>query len=123
MIRRLLPLALLAGCAAPAPGAVQTVSIGSDPPAASCTVSRGGGVLGTVDPTPGTLSVTQSDKELTVTCRKRGWQPGTGTLAALYRSPGFGRIVSGGLAGVVEDAAKSDDFYYDSSGFVVRLTR
>lgn len=122
MTRPILLLALLACGCAPQAGADQ-VTINSDPPGASCTVERGAATLGVVDPTPGVLTVSQSDKPLRVTCRKARWRPGTGEIAALYKGIGVGRLLTGGFAAVAEDAAKSDDFTYDSRGFIVTLTR
>ena len=123
MTRPILLLALLAcGCSSAQSGTDQ-VTISSDPPGASCAVERGGATLGVVDPTPGALTVSQSDKALSVTCRKDGWRPGTGEIAALYKGIGVGRLLTGGFAAVVEDTAKSTDFTYDSRGFVVTLTR
>ena len=124
MTRPILLLTLLAcGCSGAPQSATDQVTINSDPPGASCTVERGAAVLGVVDPTPGALSVSQSDKALRVTCRKAGWRPGTGEIAALYKGIGVGRLLTGGFAAVAEDTAKSTDFTYDSRGFIVTLTR
>ena len=123
MTRPILLLALLAcGCSSAQSGTDQ-VTISSDPPGASCTVERGASTLGVVEPTPGVLTVSQSDKPLRVTCRKPGWRTGTGEIAALYKGIGVGRLLTGGFAAVAEDTAKSADFTYDSSGFIVTLTR
>ncbi len=124
MTQRIFLLALLAcGCSGSPQPATDQVTINSDPPGASCTVERGAATLGVVDPTPGTLSVSRSDRALRVTCRKAGWRPGTGELSAVYKGIGVGRLLTGGFATVAEDAAKSADFTYDSSGFIVTLTR
>ena len=122
-MQRLVPILLaaaLAGCASHSAGP-QTVAVRSDPPGAACTVERAGTVIGTVDPTPGALAVDHSDKPLTVTCRKPGWLPATGTVAAIYKGIGLGQLLTGGAASVVEDAVKSTDFTYDGNGVTVVL--
>ena len=115
-------LATLTGCSGSADGTAQLVSVRSEPAGAACTVARGTAVLGIVDPTPGALPVGASDQDLTVTCQKPGWQPATGTVKAGYRGIGFGQLITGGAAAVVEDAVKRTDFRYDASGALVTLT-
>ena len=113
-------LNVVAACSGGSSGGAQQVSIRTVPDGAACTVRRGGTVLGTVDPTPGSLAVDSSDKDLAVTCRKPGWGTGSGTVRTVYQGIGLGRLLSGGPAAVVEDAAKSTDFRYDP-GAVITL--
>ena len=109
----------LAGCSSADPG---TVTIRTVPAGASCTVQRGGTVLGVVNPTPGSLPVDPSEKDLLVTCTKPGYQAATGTVKAVYRGVGFGQLLVGGAAAVIESAAKGTDFRYDPAGASVTLT-
>ena len=111
--------AMIAGCSAAAdPG---TVAIRSTPAGASCTVQRGGTVLGVVNPTPGTLPVGPSERDLLVTCTKPGYRAATATVKAVYKGVGFGQLLTGGAAAVVESAAKGTDFHYDPAGASITL--
>ena len=110
-----------AGCASAPGGGNQTVQVHSEPAGAACTVSRGGAVVGAVDPTPGQIVVGPSEKDLLVTCTKPGWQTGTGAVKAIYKGFGLGQLLTGGAAAVVEDAAKGTDFHYDDAGATVIL--
>ncbi len=78
-------------------------------------------MIASVDLTPGVVQVDHSDKDLAVSCTRPGWQPATGTLAARYQKESVGRLLSAGVAGVVEDAASSSDFSYDPQGLTVTL--
>ena len=114
-------LVVAAGCSpAPAQGP-QLVSVRTDPPGAACAVRRVSTPLGVIDPTPGTLAVDRSDKDLTVSCTKPGRQPASGTIATHYNGVGIGRLLTAGAAGVVEDAVKSADFSYDPAGLELKL--
>ena len=97
------------------------MTIRTEPPGATCTVTRGGTTLGMVDPTPGTLIVDHSDKDLTVTCRKPGWRETVGTIAAHYNGIGLRSLITGGAAAIVEEAATSTDFSYESGGTITLL--
>ncbi len=109
-----------AGCSAPdsMPG---QVAIRTSPAGATCTVRRGDQTLGVVSPTPGSLAVTPSERGLVMTCTKPGWQTAVGTVDAVYKGIGFGQLLSGGAAAVVEDAAKGTDFRYDPAGLTLTL--
>ncbi len=116
----MLLVSLVCGCSGAPPGGPAPVAIGTNPAGATCTVQRGGTVLGVVS-TPGSLTVTPSEKDLMVTCTKPGWQNAAGTVKAIYKGVGFGQLVTGGAAAVVEDAAKGTDFYYDPAGVTLTL--
>ena len=105
----------VSGCSGAAPGGPAPVAIETNPAGATCTVQRGGTVLGVVA-TPGSLAVGPSEKDLTVTCTKPGFQTATGTVKAIYKGVGLGQLLTGGAAAVVEDAAKGTDFHYDPAG-------
>ncbi len=116
----LLLASTLAGCAVPA-GTPGQVAITTVPSGASCTVQRGGTTLGVVAPTPGSLAVSPSEKDLMVTCTKPGRQTAVGTVKAVYQGIGFGHLLSGGAAAVLEDAATGTDFRYDPAGATLML--
>ena len=110
-----------AGCGAPGQPGLQQVTIQTEPAGASCTVRQGPTVIGAVDPTPGDLAVQPSEAALAITCRKAGWRSATGSVAAQYKGVGFGRLLTGGAAAVVEDAVKQSDFTYDANPPTIQL--
>jgi len=63
----------------------QVVTILSDPPGATCQVSRENINLGTVPQTPGSLRVSKSIAPLIVACSAAGYETITGGFEALFR--------------------------------------
>jgi hypothetical protein len=73
------------GLSACADGAAeQTVTVVSDPPGASCQVSRENQDLGTVPATPGSLRVAKGIAPLIVACTASGYETITGGFEALF---------------------------------------
>ena len=70
----LIPVMLLPACAAGVGATSQSVAVLTSPPGAACAVDRAGTRLGVIAQTPGTLQVTTSGNDLTVTCAKAGFQ-------------------------------------------------
>ena len=65
-------------------GTEQVVTVVSDPPGASCQVSRENLSLGTVPQTPGSLKVSKSVAPLIVACSAAGYTSITGGFEALF---------------------------------------
>ena len=63
----------------------QVVTVLSDPPGASCNISRENMDLGTVPATPGSLRVSKGVAPLIVACSAAGYETITGGFEALYR--------------------------------------
>jgi len=57
-----------------------------------------------INPTPGSIPVEKSTKDLSVICDKPGYQPSAGALASTFQAMTFGNILFGGLIGVAVDA-------------------
>jgi len=93
------------GCATLTTSPSQTVTIQTAPPAALCTFTRDGELVGIVNPTPGTLSVSKSHHDLTVRCTKEGYLEASGTVGSRFQAMTLGNILFGGLVGVVVDAS------------------
>ena len=74
-----------------------------------------------VDPTPGALQVDRSDKDLDVQCSKPGWFTASATIPTRYHEEGVVRLLSAGAAGLVQDAATSANFDYDTAPVTLRL--
>ncbi|MFO1206191.1 MAG: hypothetical protein U1E63_10755 [Burkholderiales bacterium] len=96
---------LCGGCATLTTSSSQTVTVQTEPGGAVCTFVRDGEVVGLVNPTPGTLAVSKSRRDMTVRCDKEGYLEATGTVGSRFQAMTFGNILFGGLVGVVIDAS------------------
>ena len=78
-MKRFLILAMLAlaGCASIIDGHTQQIVVNTNPPGASCTLTRNNEPLGTINPTPGALVVEKTKYDITITCKKRGYETAT----------------------------------------------
>ncbi len=65
-------------------GSEQVVTVVSDPPGASCQVSRENLDLGTVPQTPGSVKITKSVAPLIVACTAAGYETITGGFEASF---------------------------------------
>jgi hypothetical protein len=107
-MRILLPLllaALLPACATVTSGTSQNVSVITEPPGASCQLQRDGAVVGVVNPTPGTVNVSKSTRDLAVNCSRAGSVATVQTVRSEFQAATAGNILLGGLIGVAVDAA------------------
>ncbi len=105
-------LILLPGCATVVSGANQVVSVSTSPPGATCSIDRGGALVGSVPSTPGVLPIGKSGRDLTVTCTKPGYQTARTVSASSFNGWTFGNLVVGGLIGVAIDASTGANFDY-----------
>ncbi len=103
----LVSLALLAtgGCATLTTSSSQTVTVQTEPAGAACTFTRDHNLVGLVNPTPGTLTVSKSRIDLSVCCVKDGYLEASGLVGSRFQPMTFGNILFGGLVGVVVDAS------------------
>jgi hypothetical protein len=95
---------LFTGCATLTKGSSQTITVTTDPAGATCTISREGKTVAVINPTPGSIPVEKSSKDLSVVCDKAGYQPSAGAMASTFQAMTFGNILFGGLIGVAVDA-------------------
>lgn len=115
---RLLAVALLAAqaaaCATVVEGTDDLVSFESTPAGARCLVDRDGARVGTVDSAPGSLKLSKSKNDLTVTCDKTGHLTVTEQVESEFTGSTFGNILLGGGIGVIVDAASGANNRYPS---------
>ena len=109
-----LPLAMLSACASIITGTTQTVTVSTDPAAATCTLDRAGTRVGAIPATPGSVRLDKSGKDLAVTCAKEGYQTATVQQSSSFNGVTFGNIVLGGVVGIIVDAASGANFNYPS---------
>lgn len=63
------------------------------PPGASCILSRLGQPIATAEPTPAIALVDPTGDDVTILCRRHGFEDATVTLAARRMEPGFGLVL------------------------------
>jgi hypothetical protein len=112
---------LAGGCATITTGSAQNVNVMTEPEGAACIFRREGAVIGIVNPTPGSLSVTKSHVAIEVDCRKEGFLDAVGTIGRQFQPMTFGNIILGGLIGVIVDAASGATAQYDPT-VSIRMT-
>lgn len=117
----LLAVALLSGCATLTTSSSQTVTMTTEPAGAACTFKREGLVIGVVNPTPGSLSVSKSHTAIDVSCTKEGFVDATGSVGSKFQAMTFGNILFGGIIGIVVDAASGATAEYEPT-ITIRLT-
>ena len=118
-LQRLTLLAFIAvglpACATITTGTSQSIAVLTEPPGASCTLSRDGGVIAEVNPTPGTASVSKSTRDIMVNCTRPGHLPGIASHAAQFQGMTVGNVLIGGLIGFGIDAASGALSYYPAN--------
>ena len=113
--------AAVGGCATLTTSSSQTVSLTTEPAGAVCTFRREGQVIGIVNPTPGSLSVSKSHAPIDVACVKEGYLDAAGTVGSKFQPMTFGNILFGGLIGIVVDATSGATAEYEPQ-ISLRLT-
>ena len=91
----------VSACATITTGTGQTVNVMTEPEGAVCIFRRDNAVIGVVNPTPGSLSVTKSHAAIEVDCRKEGFLDAVGAVGRQFQPMTFGNIILGGLIGVI----------------------
>lgn len=98
-------LALTSACASITTGTTQSVSVSTEPPGAMCQVTRNAEMLGIVNPTPGTITVSKSSSAMNVRCERAGYQPALQTVPSSMQAMTAGNLLFGGVIGLGIDAA------------------
>lgn len=121
MLRLLAMAACLAleGCATLVTGNSQTLTLDTQPPGASCLFKRDGSTIGAVNPTPGSISVDKSYKDIDVVCSKEGYRDAAGRVGSSFQPMTFGNVLFGGLVGIVIDAASGAVMQYEPTLTIV----
>jgi len=114
----------LSGCVSVFEGTSQDISVVTNPTGAHCAFKRDDGKdMGSVESTPAKLTVRKSKYDLTITCKKAGYQDAayvnhSGTSAAIAANIAVDILLTAGISSIV-DSANGADNKYDS---VVNLT-
>ena len=86
-------------------GNEQNITVNTEPPGASCELTREGEVLAVVDPTPDVVEVEKGSDDISVLCEMDDHEPGAGALASSFQGMTVGNFLLGGVIGVAVDAA------------------
>lgn len=95
----------LSGCATVTQGSTDSVRVMTDPAGATCTLTRDGQVIGSVNPTPASVMVSKSRQDIEVNCERAGFLPADGVLSSEFEGATLGNVLLGGVIGLGVDAA------------------
>ena len=89
-------LAQLTACATIVKGHSQQINVTTNPAGAVCTLERDGESVASINPTPGSVTVEKSRKDLSVDCRKEGYFPAAGKVTSLvtFLPDGSSHVIS-----------------------------
>lgn len=110
----------LSGCATVVgDGSSQDISVMSNPPGATCVFYRQGTAIGTIQSTPGNLTVKRRKHDINIKCDKAGY-----AQAEYFNKSGLSSMVAGniaadliltaGISSIVDSASGADNEYTSS---------
>ncbi len=102
----------LGACATVVNGTEDKVAFETTPTGARCAIERDGAKLGSVDATPGSLTLVKSKNSIAVTCEKPGHLTVTEQVESEFTGATFGNILLGGGVGLIVDAASGANNRY-----------
>ena len=102
------------GCASIIAGRSQTITLNTNPPGARCEVLREGRIVGTVETTPGAITLDKTKYDMDVVCKKEGFTEGKEFAESGTEGSTFGNIIlGGGIGWAIDSAAGADNKYPD----------
>jgi len=110
----LLGLLILPACASIIEGTSQEITVNTNPSEADCVLKRQDIAIGSVNPTPGAVTIKKTKYDITIVCNKDGYQEATYLNHSGAAGATWGNIVAGGLMGWGIDSASGADNKYDS---------
>jgi hypothetical protein len=113
-IALLMTLAILPGCSSIIEGTSQEITVNTNPSGAECSLEREGISIARVNPTPGAVTIKKTKHDITIVCKKPGYQDATYLNNSGAAGATFGNIVAGGGIGWAIDSASGADNKYDS---------
>jgi len=105
----------LAGCGTIVEGTHQDIAVATTPDGAHCDATRKGEAVGTINSTPGKLSVRKTKDDILLACNKEGYQASSQYLHSGMAAGTFGNIIAGGVIGWGVDSATGADNKYPES--------
>lgn len=111
----IIAVSLMQGCATVTTGTTQTISVETQPPGASCKLTRGGENIGFVNPTPGSVSISKDKDNFTLECELDGHERTVKTINSNFQGMTLGNAILGGVIGLAVDAASGAMNEYPTS--------
>jgi hypothetical protein len=105
----------MAGCGTIVEGTHQDIAVATTPDGAHCDATRKGEAVGTINSTPGKLSVRKTKDDILLACNKEGYQASSQYLHSGMAAGTFGNIIAGGVIGWGVDSATGADNKYPES--------
>ena len=105
--------AAVAGCATITKGTDELVTIDTEPDGAQCVLFMENKQIAAINPTPGSIKVPKSKKDLSVRCEKDGYLPTAGVIASSFQAMTIGNVLFGGIIGVAIDAGSGAMHKYE----------
>ncbi len=110
---------MLPACATITTGTNHSLSVVTDPPGAACELRRGGDVVGIVNPTPGTVRIDKSYRDISIECNRPGNVRGSTTVSAGFQPMFVGNLLIGGLIGMGVDIISAAGATYPNTAYVI----
>lgn len=110
----LLAVLFLSACSSIVEGTSQEIVVNTTPEGANCAFEREGQVIGRVSPTPGALTVKKTKHDMTITCKKAGYETATYFNKSDVAGATVGNILLGGGIGWAIDSASGADNKYET---------
>ncbi|MCB0340544.1 MAG: SHOCT domain-containing protein, partial [Bdellovibrionales bacterium] len=108
----LLSLVLFGGCASILSGKSQTITITTNPEGARCELIREGRIIGTVENTPGAVTINKTKHDIDVNCKKDGFTDSKAFADSGTEGSTFANIIlGGGIGWAIDSAAGADNKY------------
>jgi hypothetical protein len=107
-------LIVMSGCSSVIEGTSQEIVVNTNPAGANCSLDRQGVSIARINPTPGAATIKKTKYDITIVCKKDGYQDATYMNKSGSAGATFGNIVLGGGIGWAIDSAAGADNKYDS---------
>lgn len=106
---------LATSCATVTTGTSQTITVETEPPGASCKMTRDNETIGVVNPTPGSVTIGKDKDDIDISCELSGYHTTTKNLDSSFQGMTLGNVILGGIIGIAIDAGSGAMNEYPSS--------
>lgn len=103
--------ALAAGCSTLTDGTTQSIAVTTTPGGAICSFMRDGQTVGTIDRTPGQITVDRGSGDIEIACHKAGFGDGAYTDKADFALATLSNVMTLGVGFAVDAASGADKKY------------
>jgi hypothetical protein len=117
----------LQGCAAIFDGTTQEITVSTNPPGATCDLVRRDATIANIAQTPGSARIQKTKYDITVKCRKDGYQETTylnhSGVAGATIADALGGVLTGGVAWAIDSGTGADNKYDSPVNLTMAPTR